>query len=402
MNYNQNKSLLAMENQRYAPTPSGATIQPDSSPPHQQAPTAPINYNAHHQSYQNGSSIPSTHVIQPHQSNSKNPPNIVFRIGKYIPCLFILAVICWSWYAMVLNVLGWYYLKNHGTAVFAILLIVYHVVLILFIWSWAKTVLTQPWTADERYELSDQEVENYYKTHSNGNQDERNNFLKSIIEARGLIVCQRQDLRGRNRNGISNEIRFCRKSNAIKPDRAHYDSMTKKLVLKMDHYCPWVANCIGFNNYKFFVLFLFYAITYCFTIIGITLKPFLQVWTNQGQGSDTTPEINEPAAFRMQTILVFMVAAVFSLSVFFLFSFHCYLVSKNRTTIEVYGAPTIRNVGPNKNAYNIGCFRNWQQVMGSSLLMWPIPVAYVPNECDNGHSFPLADLLNTNTQIDVV
>ena len=104
----------------------------------------------------------------------------------------------------------------------------------------------------------------------------------------------------------------------------------------------------------------------------------------------------------MQTILVFMVASVFSLSIFFLFSFHCYLVSKNRTTIEVYGAPTIRNVGPFKNAYNVGCFKNWQQVMGRSVLMWPIPVAYLPRECDGGHSYPLAEVLATNQQIDVV
>jgi palmitoyltransferase len=147
------------------------------------------------------------------------------------------------------------------------------------------------------------------------------------------------------------------------------------------------------------VLFLFYAISYCFTIIGITLKPFLTVWTNQGVQPDPN---QEPAAFRMQTILVFMVASVFSLSIFFLFSFHCYLVSKNRTTIEVYGAPTIRNVGPFKNAYNLGCFKNWQQVMGRSMLMWPIPVAYVPRECDGGHRYPLAEVLSTNQQIDVV
>jgi len=57
--------------------------------------------------------------------------------------------------------------------------------------------------------------------------------------------------------------RYCQKCNYTKPDRTHHCSICKRCILKMDHHCPWLGNCIGFANYKAFVLFLVYLTVFC-------------------------------------------------------------------------------------------------------------------------------------------
>lgn len=47
--------------------------------------------------------------------------------------------------------------------------------------------------------------------------------------------------------------RFCRNCLLVKPDRSHHCSICGTCVLKMDHHCPYINNCVGNNNYKFFM-----------------------------------------------------------------------------------------------------------------------------------------------------
>jgi len=41
----------------------------------------------------------------------------------------------------------------------------------------------------------------------------------------------------------------------------------------MDHHCPWVNNCVGFRNYKFFYLLLVYAA--CSEVYNIGLLSYM-------------------------------------------------------------------------------------------------------------------------------
>lgn len=120
--------------------------------------------------------------------------------------------------------------------------------------------------------------------------------------------------------------RYCKKCNAIKPDRTHHCSSCNRCVLKMDHHCPWLATCVGMYNYKAFLLFLSYTSVFCWLCFA-TATEF--VWR------DIFDETKIDEGMRIvNVILLAILGGIIGLVLSGFTAWHIYLATGGKTTIE--------------------------------------------------------------------
>lgn len=84
---------------------------------------------------------------------------------------------------------------------------------------------------------------------------------QSLNQSSCYSISSSADIENNNSSAIvdDRESCICKKCNSVKPPRCHHCSICKKCVLKMDHHCPWLANCVGLHNYRYFYCFLLWT-----------------------------------------------------------------------------------------------------------------------------------------------
>ncbi|KAH7369172.1 palmitoyltransferase PFA3 [Plectosphaerella cucumerina] len=122
------------------------------------------------------------------------------------------------------------------------------------------------------------------------------------------------------------EMRFCKKCQAKKPDRAHHCSSCKRCVLKMDHHCPWLATCIGLRNHKAFLLFLIYTTLLCFYSFAVSATWVYREILNNTKYVENLLPVN--------FIILSVVSGIIGVVVGAFTGWHILLASRGQTTIE--------------------------------------------------------------------
>lgn len=168
------------------------------------------------------------------------------------------------------------------------------------------------------------------------------------------------------------KARWCKKCGAHKPDRAHHCSALGRCVLRMDHYCMWIGNAVGFGNHKYFMLFLLYVNAAC-SMLGISILQLLV--------QATLPPLTTFLLIGAEGLTLLLS----SILVPFL-TFHCGLLAKNMTTIEL-----CERLGDGKvesNAYDVGIYANVCSIMGHNPLLWLLPIG---GPSADGLGFPTSE-----------
>ena len=258
-----------------------------------------------------------------------------------------------------------------------------------------------PWKYQSYYGTPQEQIETNALTLLNIekelNQNNNKIYLKNEInENTNLIETNGNYIQINERDKNDNSIRFCKTCKKIRPDRCHHCKKCNQCFLKFDHHCIWLNKCITFDNYKSFILLLFYTITSTISFCIIFIKCFINICLNDGMG------------IKLFTIYIFY-SLTFSIMIIIsgLFIYHYNLISKNLTSYEYY----IKKGGKNKfyyqydeninpiictkkldSIYDIGKINNLKQVFGLNYIEWFIPIRIKHN--DNGINFEINENYN--------
>lgn len=190
------------------------------------------------------------------------------------------------------------------------------------------------------------------------------NYAKTVLTSPGIPpeFKEAEDLS--KESGTASTVKKCSRCSCSKPVRAHHCSVCRRCVLKMDHHCPWVNNCVGHGNYRYFCLFLLFLALGCIFYCSVIAHFYGMVFLHGRRLAKLVPKSS-----RQYIVCSFTVAMSILFALFFLGGFHVYLVLTNQTTIEfqlnLARRREYRKSGEYfRNPYDVGRTRNFMAVFG--------------------------------------
>ncbi|XP_077362494.1 palmitoyltransferase ZDHHC18-B-like [Festucalex cinctus] len=163
------------------------------------------------------------------------------------------------------------------------------------------------------------------------------------------------------------KLKYCFTCKMFRPPRTSHCALCDNCVERFDHHCPWVGNCVGKRNYRFFYAFIV-SLSFLTAFIGGCVVTHLIMRAQNGKS--LVDALQESPGSAVELVICFIsVWCILGLS-----GFHTYLVAANLTTNEdVKGTWSGKSGTDATNPYShrnifINCF---------SILCGPMPPSLI-------------------------
>uniref|UniRef100_A0A0C9QWU6 S-acyltransferase n=1 Tax=Wollemia nobilis TaxID=56998 RepID=A0A0C9QWU6_9CONI len=273
------------------------------------------------------------------------------RVVGSLMIFLVAAIIGVTYYAIVITIYGPQMFHGGSETIVAfVIVIIFHLLLVMLIWCYFMVVLTDPGGVPPNWRpmIDEEDVEAHQMAIS-----------RTVPPGTSGSACPESLVS--NMDEIQ-DFRYCNKCENYKPPRCHHCRVCQRCILKMDHHCVWVVNCVGARNYKFFLLFLIYTFLETTLDTFVLLPHFINFFKDVEHHAGSSN-------YLATTFLAFVLNIAFALSLLGFLILHSSLVLANTTTIEVYEK---KKTSPWR--YDMGRRRNFEQVFGMRKLYWLIPL----------------------------
>ncbi|PWN34356.1 zf-DHHC-domain-containing protein [Meira miltonrushii] len=140
-----------------------------------------------------------------------------------------------------------------------------------------------------------------------------------------------------------------------KPERTHHCSICDTCILKFDHHCPWLNQCVGIGNERYFVLFMVWL------SIGCTVVVF-SGWKTVRKAVSFDPW-EFPYTPRLFPLLTFALCAIMGFALAVMAAWQLLIIGWGETSVENSDNTHYRELSKRKglsfsNVYDLGFMHN--------------------------------------------